>query len=211
MVRKYFILFFGLLIFFSCIKKNPDMDFVDLMKTNKDIVFDIRYATENNFLKKAVYPAALCYARRPVSIRIDSIQKELNSQGLGLKIFDAYRPLSVQKMMWEILPDDRYVANPQYGSRHNRGAAVDVSLVDSTGIELQMPTDLDDFSQKASHSYMDLTDEQIKNRKILKDIMEKYGFVNLESEWWHYDLKNYAEFPVVDLSFDEIKQQYNSQ
>ncbi len=210
-MRKYFFLLFGLLIFISCTTKNPNVEFVDLEKINPEIVFDIRYATENNFLKKAVYPAPRCFARTPVAIKIDSIQKDLSRLGLGLKIFDGYRPLSVQKMMWEILPDDRYVANPKYGSRHNRGVAIDISLVDSNGIELQMPTDFDDFSEKASHSFMDLSEEQKKNRKTLKDIMEKYGFVSLESEWWHYDLKNYIDYPVVDFSFDEIEQQFNKQ
>ena len=123
-----------------------------------------------------------------------------------IKIFDGYRPLSVQKMMWEILPDDRYVADPKDGSRHNRGAAVDVSLVDSNGVELPMPTDFDDFTVKAAHDYMDLPAEIIKNRELLKIHMEKYGFISLNSEWWHYDLKDFVKYPVVDYSFEEIDQ-----
>lgn len=198
-----------ILFLFACEQADKRAKFVEINKINKNIILDIRYATPNNFLKRSVYPSERCFVVYDAAVKLDSIQNDLENQGLGLKIFDGYRPLSVQKMMWEILPDDRYVANPKYGSRHNRGAAVDVSLVDSTGVELNMPTDFDDFSEKAAHSYQDLPEEVIKNRGLLKQTMEKYGFVSLDSEWWHYDLKNYTEYPVMDLTFDEIDQQPN--
>jgi D-alanyl-D-alanine dipeptidase len=197
-------LFLSLFILLSCNQKKQSSDFVELKTINSNIVLDIRYATQNNFLKKLVYPSPRCFTLKIVAQKLDSIQTELEKQGLGLKIFDGYRPLSVQRMMWEILPDDKYVANPANGSRHNRGAAVDVTLVDSNGIELEMPTDFDDFTEKAAHAYTDLPEEVIKNRGILKAIMEKYGFVPIKSEWWHYDLKNYIDYPVVDYSFEEI-------
>ena len=202
MHRKY--LFLIVLFLLSCNLKRPNIDFVELKTFNSNILLDIRYATKNNFLKKPVYPSARCFVLRKVAVKLDSIQKELESLGLGLKIFDGYRPLSVQIMMWDILPDNRYVADPKDGSRHNRGAAVDVSLVDSNGVELEMPTTFDDFSEKAAHDYMELSQEKLKNRELLKVIMEKYGFVSLNSEWWHYDLKNYNDYRVVDYSFEEI-------
>lgn len=198
---------FIILFLFSCYQANynqPAINFVELKTVNSNIILDIRYATENNFLKKPVYPSSRCFTLKIVAQKLDSIQTELEGKGLGLKIFDGYRPLSVQKMMWEILPDSRYVADPKNGSRHNRGAAVDITLVDSNGVELEMPTDFDDFTEKASHTYADLPDEVIKNRGILKSIMEKYGFKPIKSEWWHYDLNNYIDYPVVDFSFEEI-------
>jgi zinc D-Ala-D-Ala dipeptidase len=202
MQRK--LLFLLLFFIISCNIKRPSIDFVELKTINSNIILDIRYATSNNFLKKPVYPSARCFVLTKVAVKLDSIQKDLETMGLGLKIFDGYRPLSVQKMMWEILPDGRYVANPKDGSRHNRGAAVDITLVDSNGIDLEMPTDFDDFTEKAAHDYNEISPEAIKNRNTLRTIMEKYGFVSLNSEWWHYDLKNYAEYPVVDYSFEDI-------
>lgn len=204
-IIRVFILFLlaGLL---SC-NSNDDkhIQLIDITGINKNIILDIKYATKDNFLKEAVYPQARCYLVEEAALKIDSIQSELEQHGLGLKIFDGYRPFSVTKKMWEILPDDRYVANPKNGSRHNRGAAVDLTLVDSTGTELEMPTKFDDFTEKAAHAYEDLPEQVIKNRRRLKDIMEEYGFSAIKSEWWHYDLKNYQKYPILDISFDEIQ------
>jgi len=182
-----------------------DQTFVELTKINSNIILDIRYATENNFLKRAVYPEARCFVRTEVAVRLDSVQNELESIGLGLKVFDGYRPLSVQKEMWKILPDNRYVADPANGSRHNRGAAVDVSLVDSKGKELNMPTEFDDFSERAHHNYQNISGKVKINRWILRTIMQKYGFTPIATEWWHYDLKGWEQYPVTDLSFSEIE------
>lgn len=195
---------FMLLIFRFALAQSPG-DFVEVVEVNPNIKLDIRYATENNFLKKAVYPEARCFIRYAAAIKLDSIQQELETIGLGLKIFDGYRPLGVQKMMWEILPDSRYVADPSRGSRHNRGAAVDLTLVDSEGNDLEMPTEFDDFSMKARHANQDLPDHVKRNRWILKTIMEKYGFKSITSEWWHYDLIGWQQFPVMDKSFAELQ------
>ena len=204
-IKRVFTLFLlaGLL---AC-NSNDDnhIQLIDITGINKNIILDIKYATKDNFLKEAVYPQARCYLVEEVALKIDSIQSELECQGLGLKIFDGYRPFSVTKKMWEILPDDRYVANPKNGSRHNRGAAVDLTLVDSAGTELEMPTKFDDFTEKAAHAYEDLPEQVIKNRRRLKDIMEKYGFSAIKSEWWHYDLRNYQKYPILDISIDEIQ------
>lgn len=194
-----------LYIFSGCAKKaEPQTQLVDISNINKNIILDIRYATKDNFLNEAVYQTARCFLVEEAALKIDSIQSELEQQGLGLKIFDGYRPYSVTKKMWKILPDDRYVANPENGSRHNRGAAVDLTLVDSTGAELEMPTAFDDFTEKAAHSFQGLPDHVKENRALLKSMMEAYGFTAIKSEWWHYDLKNYQKYPILDLSFEEI-------
>ena len=128
------ILLAGLL---SCNSKDDKyIQLVDVASINKNILLDIKYATKDNFLKEAVYTQVRCFLVKEAALKIDSIQAELELQELGLKIFDGYRPFSVTEKMWRILPDDRYVANPKNGSRHNRGAAVDLTLVDSTGNEL---------------------------------------------------------------------------
>ncbi len=180
-------------------------DLVEVTSVNPAIKLDLRYATENNFLKKQVYPEARCFVRYEAAKQLNDIQNELETLGLGLKIFDGYRPHSVQKQMWEILPDTNYVADPARGSRHNRGAAVDVTLIDSLGNELPMPTGFDDFTAKADHTFMKLPANVCLNRWILKTIMEKHGFKSIKEEWWHYDLIGWEKYDVLDLSFDEIK------
>jgi len=179
-------------------------ELVDIQKLNPSIILDIRYATPDNFLHRAVYPDARCFLVKEAALRLDAVQKELQTIGLGLKVFDGYRPLSVQKLMWKIMPDSRYVANPARGSRHNRGCAVDLTLVDSTGRQLEMPTPYDNFTQRAHHNYMKLPAKVRQNRWILKTIMEKYGFKSITSEWWHYDLKNWSKYPIMDFSFEQL-------
>ena len=181
-----------------------DTSFVELIRLNPNIKLDIRYATKNNFLKEAVYPQARCFLRTPAAKALDQVQKELEKIGLGVKVFDGYRPLSVQKKMWRILPDGRYVANPAKGSRHNRGMAVDLTLVDSTGKELEMPTEFDNFTVRARHNFRQLPACIRINRWILRTVMEKYGFSPIKSEWWHYDFKGWKKYNVLDVSFEEL-------
>ena len=205
MKKLIYINFLLILVLWACHTSGiSQSDLVDITSVNESIILDIRYATPDNFLGKAVYPAPRCFLRPAVAARLDSIQRELQTMGLGLKIFDGYRPYSITELMWQILPDDRYVANPANGSRHNRGAAVDLTLDDSMGTELTMPTAFDDFSEKAAHGYMDLPEDILKNRALLKQIMEKYGFKPIKTEWWHYDISNYQDYPIMDISFEEI-------
>jgi len=201
---KTFIVFVTCLFLAKIGYAQPDNRFIEVTKLNPNIILDIRYATKNNFLKKIVYPEARCFMRYKAAIKLDSIQKELETIGLGLKIFDGYRPLSVQKKMWIVFPNNRYVANPKKGSRHNRGAAVDLTLVDSLGNDLKMPTGYDSFSEKAHHTYISKSKDVMKNRWVLKTIMEKYGFQSLKTEWWHYDLIGWQEYEIMDVSFAEI-------
>jgi len=177
---------------------------VDIRSVNNKIILDIRYATTNNFLKRKVYPVGRCVLRGVAARALSKVQDDLATQGLGLKVFDCYRPRSVQKQMWAILPDDRYVANPVNGSRHNRGAAVDLTLVDRNGKELEMPTGFDDFSERAYRNYMGGTAQSRKNRQLLEEKMKKYGLIPLATEWWHFDAPGWDKFSVLDIPFGAI-------
>ncbi|WP_348253914.1 M15 family metallopeptidase [Leptolyngbya sp. AS-A5] len=182
---------------------NPAV-FVDIRSINPRIGLDIRYATTNNFVKRKLYPQARCILRASVAQQLSQVQTNLEKEGLGLKVYDCYRPLSVQKRLWEIVPDERYVANPAKGSRHNRGAAVDLTLVDRTGKELPMPTQFDDFTERASRSYTDLPAPVLKNRQLLENAMVRAGFIPLSTEWWHFDGKGWQNFSVRDVPFGAI-------
>ncbi|RPE12257.1 hypothetical protein EGT74_01485 [Chitinophaga lutea] len=184
------------------VKANSEMR---LVRVN-NIAIDVRYATKDNFTKTALYPFAAVWLRQPAYEALLRLQEYLEPIGLGLKIFDGYRPYRVTEKMWEIVPDDRYAANPKTGSGHNRGVAVDLTLIYlKTGKELPMPTPYDDFTEKAHHDYMDLDAEVIENRTLLRTLMEAHGFVALETEWWHYALKDAARFPLMDIGFEELK------
>jgi len=183
------------------------VDIVDLRKMNPRIIIDMKYATENNFTKKRLYDSNACFLRKSTATKLDAVQKELEGLNLGLKVWDCYRPLAVQQIFWTILPDERYVANPKTGSRHNRACSVDVTIVDSEGKELQMPTAFDDFSPRAHHHYQDLPDQAIRNRELLKGLMEKAGFIPIPEEWWHYDDNNWVQFDILDVPFKDLVHQ----
>ena len=199
------IIFF--LLFFNADSLNANL--VEIKKINPTIKLDIRYATTNNFTGKIIYPSARCFLEEEIAKALDAVQKELNSMGYGLKIFDGYRPLSVQKIFWKIYPDEKYVANPAKGSKHNRGTAVDLTLIDiKSGKELKMPSEFDEFSSHANRNYAKMNDKAAKhNCKLLESIMEKHGFIGLTSEWWHFDYKNWKKYPIQDVSFAELKTQ----
>lgn len=181
-----------------------DTKLVDIQSINKNIVVDIRYATTNNFLKKPLYPEARCVLRYAVAKRLAKVQADLAKDQLGLKVYDCYRPLSVQKLMWQVLPDNRYVANPVYGSRHNRGAAVDLTLINRNGKELEMPSAFDTFTPASHRNYIGGSSESRKNRQMLEDAMQKQGFIGLSTEWWHFDASGWEDFPVMDVPFHNI-------
>jgi D-alanyl-D-alanine dipeptidase len=184
--------------------KPEDTLLVDIKSINPRIIVDIKYATDDNFTGRKLYEVNRFFLRKYVAIKLDSVQRELEKMGLGLKVWDCYRPLSVQKILWSIVPDERYVANPAKGSKHNRGTAVDLTLVDSLGNELSMPTGYDDFTEKAHRDYSELPDSIIKNRELLEDIMKKYGFIPLPTEWWHFDDENWRKFSILDIPLKEL-------
>lgn len=180
-------------------------DFVDITELDSSIMLDIRYATSRNFTGKIMYPVARCLLRRDAALRLLRVEQKLRKHGYRLIIFDGYRPLSVQKKFWNIMPDERYVADPSKGSRHNRGAAVDVSLADLAGHPLPMPSDYDDFSEKAHRDYTGASPESKKNCALLEGLMKEEGFEPFLTEWWHFDAPGWEHYPVSDFSLEEFK------
>ena len=196
-------LYFAALLLSACGPGAPE-DLIDVRDVIPDIRLEIRYATPNNFTKSVLYPEARCVLRREVAEELAKVQRDLKEDGLELVIYDCYRPLSVQKKMWEIVPNEAYVANPAKGSRHNRGAAVDVGLFDSYGKRVEMPTDFDDFTEKAHYSNIDLPAGILINRQKLRTMMERYNFAALPTEWWHFDFLGWQRFPVMDVPFQDV-------
>ncbi len=164
----------------------------------------MRYATTNNFMRRTLYKQSRCLLRAIAAEQLSQVQSDLEAEGLGLKVYDCYRPLSVQKQMWKLVPDNRFVANPATGSRHNRGSAVDVTLVDQLGKELTMPTAFDDFTEQADIDYDGASPIAKRNRQRLKEAMVKRGFAPLQTEWWHFDAANWAQFPVLDVPLEAV-------
>ncbi|QOG04607.1 M15 family metallopeptidase [Flavobacterium sp. MDT1-60] len=166
-----------------------DTTFVNLKDFSQDFIYDMKYATEDNFLKAKVYDCAECLLRFKTVQSLIAANNDFKKKGFKIKLYDCYRPLSIQKKMWEIVSNPEYVADPKKGSIHNRGGAVDISLVDSNGKEVDMGTPFDFFGIQAGHNYTKLSNEVKSNRKFLKKVMIKNGFNSFDSEWWHYNLK----------------------
>ena len=167
-----------------------DTTFVNLKDYSLDFVYDMKYATADNFLKAKVYDCEACFLRLKTVTALIEVNKKFMEKGLRIKIYDCYRPLDIQKKMWKIISNPKYVANPAKGSIHNRGGAVDISLIDSLGNELDMGTNFDFFGVEASHNYPNISLVVKKNRRLLKTIMTRGGFSSFDSEWWHYNLKS---------------------
>lgn len=179
---------------------------VEPQSLDATLVLDIRYATADNFTGQAVYPSARCFLRADIARRLALVQAGLRRQGLGLKIYDCYRPFSVQQLFWSIMPDERYVLEPKRedgvmvkSSRHNRGAAVDVTLVDAQGRELPMPTGYDDFTEKAHRGATSASAIARGNSKTLERAMQAKGFEPLPTEWWHFDGPGWQGYEPLDL------------
>lgn len=168
------------------------------------IRLDIRYATTYNFMREQLYPVAKAYLRVPAAEALVGVQEALKERGLELKIFDGYRPYEVTEKIWEPYQNPDFVADPAEGSRHNRGCAVDITLVDENGEELPMPTVYDDFTEKASHNYKYLPEEEIHNRDLSREVMQSHDFEVLPTEWWHYDYVGWERFELLDLPLDGI-------
>lgn len=192
------------------IKNDSTKKMVELKTMIPGIVYDLRYATVNNFMRRLMYPAGTntTFLRLPAVTALQKIQQELNEKGLGLKIYDAYRPYAVTVKFWELVKDERYVANPSKGSGHNRGAAVDLTIVNlKTGKELDMGTGFDNFTDTAHHSFTQLSEEILQNRELLKSAMGKYGFKTYNEEWWHYSLPDASKFEILDIDFKKLKKE----
>lgn len=165
-----------------------DTTFVNLKDFSADFVYDMRYATSSNFLKEKVYDCAECYLRYKTVKKLIEANQKFMALGFRIKLYDCYRPLDIQKKMWKIVPNPIYVADPNKGSIHNRGGAVDITLVDKNGFELEMGTTFDYFGNEASHTFTELPEKVLYNRKLLKEVMEGCSFKAFQSEWWHYHL-----------------------
>ena len=176
-------------------------DFVRLKDLSPDFVYELKYATPDNFLKQAVYDCGECYLRKSTAEALVKANEAFKQLGYRIKLFDCYRPLSVQKKMWKILPGTHYVANPAKGSKHNRGAAVDLTLVDAQGKELNMGTPFDFFGKEAHHTYTQHSKEVLENRKLLKEILDKYNFKSIYSEWWHYEYRPEMQSKVENFEW----------
>jgi len=197
--------------YISSVKESEANKLVNIVDVIPDIKLDIRYATPNNFTGEQIYTDPLAFARKPLVESLALVQNSLRKYGLGLVVFDAYRPYSATVKFYEVYPDTNFVASPWKGSRHNRGAAVDVSLVVlETGEEIQMPTGFDDFSDAANPNYSNLPDNVIKNRALLINEMQNHGFQVYPYEWWHFDFIGWEAYSLMDISFEELQKVNNN-
>jgi zinc D-Ala-D-Ala dipeptidase len=183
---------------------------VELTTLDNTIKLDIRYATDNNFVGRPVYPEARAFLQKPAANAVVNVHKKLKARGLGLVIFDGYRPWTITKLFWDVVPEDKrkFVADPAKGSKHNRGCAVDLSVYNlKTGALVEMPSGYDEFTERASPNYTGGTDVQRANRDLLRKLMEEEGFTVNPNEWWHFDFKNWQNYAIYDISFAEAGRQ----
>lgn len=184
---------------------DPDKELVDLVRFIPGVVLEVRYASTDNFMHRQLYPVAAVLMRRPAAESLRDVQSELAARGLGLKIFDGYRPYRITEEMWEPIRNPDFVADPAKGSRHNRGAAVDLTIIDlATRLELPMPTPYDDFTPRARQDFNDLPEEVVANRALLRDVMTGHGFDPLPSEWWHFDYRGWEKFELMDVPLEKL-------
>ncbi|MDX2071765.1 MAG: M15 family metallopeptidase [Haliscomenobacter sp.] len=185
--------------------ENADNELVEIIKVIPSVKLDIKYATKDNLVHQRVYKQARAFARKPVVEALQKIQAELNTQGLGIKVFDGYRPYAVTCLFYAAIRDTTFVAAPWRGSRHNRGCALDLTLINlKTGKELPMPSGYDETTERAFHDYQGGTEEERKNRAILREVMTKHGFAIYKYEWWHYDFIGFERFDITDIPFEEL-------
>jgi D-alanyl-D-alanine dipeptidase len=185
-----------------------EADLLELVKLDKTIKLDIRYARSDNFVGKPVYPEARAFLQRPAAEALLKVHKKLKEKGLGLVIFDGYRPWTITKLFWEVVREDqrKFVANPEKGSKHNRGCAVDLSIYDlKTGKLIEMPSDFDEFTERASPDYKGGMKTATANRDLLRSLMEAEGFAVNPNEWWHFDYKDWESYAIYDIPFSDIK------
>ncbi|MGA2850058.1 MAG: M15 family metallopeptidase [Terracidiphilus sp.] len=182
-------------------------DLVEMVTLDPTIKLDVRYATTNNFLGTPVYTQGRAFLQRPAAEALVRANHELMTLGYGLIIHDGYRPWYVTKIFWDATPDDKkiFVANPQEGSKHNRGCAVDLSLYDlKTGLEVEMPSGYDEMSDRAYADSTGGTNEERARRALLRQAMEKQGFMVNPTEWWHFDYKDWKQYPIMNVKFENL-------
>lgn len=186
--------------------RKPEL--VELTRLDKTIRLDVRYATSNNFLGRPVYKQARAFLQRPAAEALVRVNRALRKKGYGLVIHDGYRPWSVTKIFWDATPENKreFVADPAKGSRHNRGCAVDLSMFElKTGKIVSMPSAYDEMTERSHINYAGGTEAERRVRDILRQAMETEGFVVYDPEWWHYDYKDWQQYPILNISFSEIR------
>ena len=183
-------------------------DLVELVKIDQTIKLDIRYAGSNNFLGKPVYKEARAFLQRPAAMALLQVHRELAAHGYGLLIHDGYRPWTITKLFWDMTSGTQreFVADPATGSKHNRGCAVDLTMYDfKTGGAVDMPSGYDEMTERASPDYAGGSADQRARRDLLRRLMESHDFTVEPNEWWHYNYKDWKEYPILDIAFSEIK------
>ena len=182
-------------------------DLVELITLDPTIKLDIRYATTNDFLQMPVYTQARAFLQRPAAEALVRVNRELKPYGYGVLVHDGYRPWYVTKIFWDATPNDKkiFVANPAKGSVHNRGCAVDLSMYDlKTGEEVQMPSGYDEMTKRAYADYPGGTAAERARRALLRCVMEKQGFTVNPTEWWHFDYKDWKQYPILNVKFEDL-------
>ncbi len=216
LILKFTVSAFFVLSLYSCAfaqyapppeKDKREADLIELTKLSKTIKLDIKYATADNFVGHPLYPEARAFLQRPAARAVIKVHQELKDQGLGLVIYDGYRPWSITKLFWGAVREDqrKFVADPAKGSKHNRGCAVDLGIYNlKTGKAIPMPSAYDEFTDRASPDYNGGTDEERSNRDMLRRMMESAGFTVNLNEWWHFDFKDWEQYAIYDTPFSEI-------
>jgi D-alanyl-D-alanine dipeptidase len=182
-------------------------DLVEVVRLDSTIHLDIRYATANNFMGRPMYSGSRAFLQHPAAMALVRIHQALKKVGYGVLLFDGYRPWAVTKKFWDETPPQKrkFVASPSKGSKHNRGCAVDLSLYDlNTGREVEMPSPYDEFSDRAASNYQGGTAEQRRTRALLRTAMVAEGFSIEPSEWWHFDYRDWARYPILDVPFESL-------
>ncbi len=178
---------------------------VKLIDVDPTFIIDLKYASDDNFVKQQVYPQnADALLRKSTAMKLKSAHEIFKKDGYRIKVFDAYRPQHVQFIFWYFMPDTRFVADPMKGSKHNRGTAVDITLVDEDGKEIEMGTEFDNFTERAAHDHPEHTETALNNMRYLRNVMEEVGFKGISSEWWHFDDVDWREYDLLDISFDKF-------
>ena len=188
-------------------KHQKEAHLIELNSLSRSIKLDIRYARSDNFVRRPVYTEARAFLQKPAAEALVRVHKKLARAGRGIVIFDAYRPWAVTKLFWEVVAEDqrKFVADPAKGSKHNRGCAVDLSMYDlKTGELVPMPSDFDEFTERASPNYKGGSEEEMQNRDELRKAMEAEGFTVNANEWWHFDYKDWEKYAIYDIAFSEI-------
>jgi D-alanyl-D-alanine dipeptidase len=184
---------------------DSNFQLVEIAKVIPSIKLDIRYASANNFMRQRMYNQARAFARLAVVNALKQVQNDLKQHKLGLKIFDAYRPYTVTVQFYKKAKDSTFVASPRTGSKHNRGCAIDLTLIElRTGKDIEMPTGFDSFSEKAAANYPDLSAKVMHNRELLKTAMQAHGFKVYPAEWWHFDFTGWEKYDLLDVPFEQL-------